>query len=156
MSPKDITEGIGDILDTPYAVDFDKLNSVSTVVMNVIGFILGFAAIFIVVFITLMTTLDILYLTVPMFRSFVHEKNWDGSNDTKRFRLISSDARVSVEEMAIDSGKPPIVTYCKKRIKTYLICAIIFTIITVYQNDIMQLVRSVVLKVLEGTGLFGP
>ena len=153
MSPGDIAQGVGGILSTPYAVDFDKLNSIGIVVENIFGVILGFAAVFIIVFMTVLTTLDVLYLTIPLFREYIQRKNWDGSSDTKQFKLISSDARHAVEEMSIGEGKPPIAMYCWKRLKTYVLCTVIFLIITVYQDQLIQGVRAIVLKALAGAGI---
>lgn len=153
MSPGEIAEGVSGILDTPYAVDFDKINSIGLVVSNISGAVLGFAAVFIVVFMTVMTTLDVLYLTIPIFRSLVREKNLDGSGGVKKFRLVSHDARLAVEQMAIEEGKVPIANYCLRRLKTYLICVAVFTIITVYQDQLVLGIRALVIKALEGTGI---
>lgn len=157
MSPGEIAEGIGDVLGTPYAVDWDTINSISIVVANVLGAILGFAAVFIAIFMTVITTLDILYLTIPVFRSYIQEKQWDGSNDTKKFRLISSSARIAVEESSLREGRMPITIYLCKRLKIYVICSVIFVLITVYQQPLTSLIRSIVVKAVSSiTGVVSP
>lgn len=150
MSPGDIAKGVGDILDTPYAVDFDWINTASNVIDHVFSIIFGFAALFIVVFMTVITTLDVVYITIPLVREKIREKGWDGSNDTKRFRLISSDARVAYEECAIEAGKMPIMIYLKKRFKTYVLCTIILVIILGFSQTMIAGIRGIVIKILRG------
>lgn len=149
MSPSEIMNGIDNILNTPYSVDFNEIYSKADLISNVLSTVLGIAAVILSVFVTTITIIDICYLTIPILRENVHKRGWDGSADTKTFRLISGDARIAYEEWTLKDKDTPIIRYVKRRIWTLLVCGAIMAIIVGYSDTLMNAVRNIVIMVLS-------
>lgn len=76
--------------------------------------------------IILVTAIDVMYLTIPIFRNFVSDKNLHARG---RFRIVSYDAEKALDMAAMNESASPLKYYMKMRIKVHITVAILLCII---------------------------
>lgn len=106
------------------------------------------ALILVIMFIT--TGLDILYMTTPIFQSAI-DKLLDGHR-FGGFRVLSKSAVVSLERSQ-ETGEHPLLLYVKKRVKDYIIAAIVVYLLIVGPQPIIDILWNVVSPILKTIGL---
>lgn len=155
MGTKEVREGIVDISNHAYSVDFVMLNNVIQTIADVIGLILGIIAFAIVMLMTLITAIDVCYITIPMFREQARIKNWDGGNKYG-LSAISKDAYNSVVEAFTEgpsSNAYILKKYLGKRIISYAIAiGVLFIVVggMDYIRDIVEnIVRAIVMVIIR-------
>lgn len=122
----------------------------TSTITNVVAFILGLLAWFLAAFLTIVTAMDVLFLTYPIFQDYMIRK-WDHKK-MNGIRLVSEDARLSLEE-SHSSGEHPLVLYLKKRIKTYLFAATLLVIIITGGDDLRMFIVDMLLRLLGALGI---
>lgn len=130
--------------------DYEMLYGFTSTITNVVAFILGLLAWFLAAFLTIVTAMDVLFLTYPIFQDYMIRKF-----DHKKMngiRLVSEDARLSLEE-SHSSGEHPLVLYLKKRIKTYLFAATLLVIIITGGDDLRMFIVDMLLRLLGALGI---
>lgn len=151
MNPSDIVDGIRDYTGNGYGVQLDTLIIAQSMIYDIVGFILGLIAFFIVVGMALITTLDVAYITIPMFQDKVRDERWDGSKGHGKVRFISNDARLAVEQASMMStGKSALWIYIKKRIIAYMICAVVLFICLRGSSTLVPIIANIILDLLKG------
>lgn len=148
MNISEVTDGIREYTGNGSGVHMDTLLIAQNVIFDVVGFLLGMLVFFMAVGMVLVTSLDIMYITIPVMQDRVKDLRWDGSRKGKP-RIISKDAGFAVEQSTI-SGTPALGIYLKKRIKTYCIAAVVMYICIGGSNMIVPLISKVVLQILKG------
>lgn len=151
MNPADIVDGVRKYTGNGYGIQLDTLIIAQGVIYDVVGFLLGLIAFVIVIGMALITTLDVCYLTIPMFQDKVRDERWDGSKGHRKIRFISNDARLAVEKAATgQTGRSALTVYIKKRIISYCIAAMVLYICLAGSNTIVPAISNVVLTFLKG------
>ena len=130
--------------------DYEMLYGITVMITNVAAFILGLLAWFLAAFLTIVTAMDVLFLTYPIFQDYMIRK-WDHKK-MDGIRLVSEDARLSLEE-SHSSGEHPLVLYLKKRIKTYLFAATLLVIIITGGDDLRMFIVDMLLRLFEALGI---
>lgn len=130
--------------------DYEMLYGFTSTITNVVAFILGLLAWFLAAFLTIVTAMDVLFLTYPIFQDYMIRK-WDHKK-MNGIRLVSEDARLSLEE-SHSSGEHPLVLYLKKRIKTYLFAATLLVIIITGGDDLRMFIVDMLLRLLGALGI---
>ncbi len=130
--------------------DYEMLYGFTSTITNVVAFILGLLAWFLATFLTIVTAMDVLFLTYPIFQDYMIRK-WDHKK-MNGIRLVSEDARLSLEE-SHSSGEHPLVLYLKKRIKTYLFAATLLVIIITGGDDLRMFIVDMLLRLLGALGI---
>ena len=139
--------------DIPYDVDFGSIRSVIVMVENIMGAVLGVGAVFVIIVLFLITVLDICYMMIPPLQFVMRDKNWDGSADEgRKFRLISKDALAAVRESSAGE-KSSLWIYLRKRLRTYIIAAIIIFLIIAGSDIIVGIVFHFVGKLIDGVNI---
>ena len=135
--------------DIPYEVDFETVRMVQKITGDIVGTMLGIAAGFIVIGLFIITVLDICYMMIPPLQEVIRGKGWDGAVDNgSKFRLVSKDAIHSVREAYV-SGRSALLYYLGKRLKTYVIAAIILFVIVSGSKIIVDLSVKLVSGLLK-------
>ena len=117
--------------------DTERASVMLSGLQPLLSLLVGILAILVVLGMTLYTALDIVYITMPMFRNRVEEMKQTGNSvmtkETKtgevKLRWISDEAQYAVMTSTIDSGKNPLTTYLTKRIWAYIMVAIVIYIL---------------------------
>lgn len=130
--------------------DYEMLYGFTSTITNVVAFILGLLAWFLAAFLTIVTAMDVLFLTYPIFQDYMIRK-WDHKK-MNGIRLVSEDARLSLEE-SHSSGEHPLVLYLKKRIKTYLFAATLLVIIITGGDDLRMFIVDMLLRLFGALGI---
>lgn len=130
--------------------DYEMLYGFTSTITDVVAFILGLLAWFLAAFLTIVTAMDVLFLTYPIFQDYMIRK-WDHKK-MNGIRLVSEDARLSLEE-SHSSGEHPLVLYLKKRIKTYLFAATLLVIIITGGDDLRMFIVDTLLRLFEALGI---
>lgn len=130
--------------------DYEMLYGFTSTITNIVAFILGLLAWFLAAFLTIVTAMDVLFLTYPIFQDYMIRK-WDHKK-MNGIRLVSEDARLSLEE-SHSSGEHPLVLYLKKRIKTYLFAATLLVIIITGGDDLRMFIVDMLLRLLGALGI---
>lgn len=130
--------------------DYEMLYGFTSTITNVVAFILGLLAWFLAAFLTIVTAMDVLFLTYPIFQDYMIRKWYH--KKMNGIRLVSEDARLSLEE-SHSSGEHPLVLYLKKRIKTYLFAATLLVIIITGGDDLRMFIVDMLLRLLGALGI---
>lgn len=130
--------------------DYEMLYGFTSTITSVVAFILGLLAWFLAAFLTIVTAMDVLFLTYPIFQDYMIRK-WDHKK-MNGIRLVSEDARLSLEE-SHSSGEHPLVLYLKKRIKTYLFAATLLVIIITGGDDLRMFIVGMLLRLFGAFGI---
>lgn len=120
-----ITE-LQNIIEASQAVDPLLLQKIVNATSSIISFVLGILVYGILVGVPLITACDIAYITIPTFRNKLIETNLGKPG---RFKIISDDAYYAMEESDLSEGKHPLRLYFRKRVKTYILIAVLITIV---------------------------
>ena len=132
--------------DIPYDIDFETLRRVQSMTGDIASLVLGIIAGYIIVVMFLITVTDICYMMIPPLQDIIRGKNWDGSVDTgSKFRLVSKDATSALRESCVGE-KNCLAIYLRKRLKTYIIAAILLYI-TIGGS---QIIVNIVISLLSG------
>lgn len=122
---------------------------------EVVAMIVGLIAYLIVLGMTLFTTLDICYITMPVFRNKADEmvqrggvmSRVDNRTGETTHRWITDDARYAVANATIESGKSPLAIYLGKRIWAYILLAIVLFILL---TGNIQLIVNIAINFISG------
>lgn len=136
-----------------YEVDLDTIEEIETIIANWSSIILGLVALGIAMFIVFVTAMDIMYITIPALREYTRKHNLDGSEEDRRFKLVSPDAVRATNEFACGATDNAIKTYLGMRIKTYIIDFVIIGLIVGGSGHITRIIVSladVIMKVIMG------
>ncbi len=149
MNPSEIKQGLQEHLDTIYNVDLSSIYETEMMVQNIASIVFGTIANLLIIFMGLVTALDIAYITLPLFREVVARTKWDGSKH-KYLRLVSKDAISAIEQAnTIETGRGILGIYLLKRLKTYLICAFVLTILIGGSGILKNLVSKIVISIIQ-------
>ena len=124
---------VSDMLDNiNVKPDMDTASQALSGFGGVISVAVGVIIAIITLLTVLITTCDICYITLPVFRETQDTagKNGSGFNAIVN-RLISNEARYCVKECSVDSGKNPLGMYLGKRVFAYILLALaLFILLT--------------------------
>lgn len=151
MNPSEIKDYILDWLNTDYKPDLRIINDSIYIIDKVAGLILGIIAYILGFFLPLITVMDILYIIIPPLRVSLNKLNskWEWK-ERKYIRPVSKDAVLAVEEANTSKpGKSPLGIYLIKRLKTYIICAIVLGVLLGGMDDIRRIIVNIVVPVIE-------
>lgn len=122
-----------------------------------LGWVIGLAAYLAIMSMGLFTACDILYMTVPLFRSKVTEKAQTGNGplaartDSKTGEskppLVTDDAIYAVSVCTIENGKTPFLVYLKRRMVAWVLCAIVIYMLL---TGNMAMIVDIALNLVEG------
>jgi len=121
-----------------------------------VNLIVGIIAYLIILGMTFFTALDIIYITMPVFRNKAEEMRQAGSgilvrHDNKtgetKLRWVTDEAVYAVQACSVDSGKNPLGMYLQKRIWAYILVAIVIFILL---TGNVQLFVNIALNLVEG------
>lgn len=154
MNPSEVVESISEYTHNGQHANMDVVITAEGIIYDVFGFVAGIIVIVISFGMFLITALDLAYITLPTFRSIAREKRWDGSRgtseDSGKYRIISSDARLAVEQAAIsNTGQSAIKLYLRRRVKAFVIVAIMIYVSIAGSNILMPTMIYVVRGVLD-------
>lgn len=135
--------------------------SQATVMMSgitpIISLFVGIIAWVIVIFLPIMSGLDILYLTVPLFREKADEikSSNQGANNAMvktrngetKVRWISDEAQYAVKFASYEDGKSPLSIYLKKRAWAYILIAIV---LFMFLTGNIQILTQIAVKAVSG------
>lgn len=136
-----------------YDVDLDTIEEIETIIARWSSIILGLLALGIAVFIVAITAMDIMYITIPALREYTKKHNLDGSEEDRRFKLVSPDAVRAINEFTCGMTDNALKTYLFMRVKTYIIDFVIIGLIVGGSGHITRIivaVADVVMKVIMG------
>jgi len=122
---------------------------------EVVGMIVGLLAYAIVLGMTLFTTLDVCYITMPVFKNKADEmvqrggvmSRVDSRTGESTHRWITDDARYAVANATIENGKSPLAIYLGKRIWAYVMLAIVLFILL---TGNIQLIVNIAINFISG------
>lgn len=124
-----IIEGIEKYANEPSTTNVLQLKTAVDLVTYIVNLVLGIIVWGLVVLFTLVTVMDLLYLTIPFFRSSVQKTGLAGREKKTGLRLVSHDADKAIERAALKESVSPLVEYLKIRIKTYVFVACMLTVL---------------------------
>lgn len=119
-------------------------------IINIVGWLFGIIVLMIVVYVSLVTSIDIVYITVPIFRGRL-KKMYDGRT-LGGLKFISADVIESVDE-SYTSGQSPLLIYLKKRIVTYIFMAITLAILMTGGDGILDFVSNIVYRLMRAANI---
>ncbi len=153
MNPTDVANGIREYT-TASDIDIADMKEIQNIIYDVSGYILGLIVTVLCLGITVITALDICYITMPSFQEKVRNHNWD-SGSTGKLRLVSNDARISVNKANTSStGTSALKIYITSRIKTYMILAIVIYLSLGGIYGIIPLVVKIVRAIMSAFYVF--
>lgn len=114
------------------------------------GLAMGLLVAIILLYMFVITGLDILYMTTPIFQSTM-DKMLNGKR-LGGFRLLSKSALLSLEQSG-QTGEHPLLLYVKKRLKDYIIAAIVVYLLIVGPKPIIDILWNIVSPILRAVGL---
>ena len=123
--------------------DFDVSADTKGAVDILMGFqplirlVIGLAAVAVSVGMTLFTSLDLLYINMPVFRNATEEMKQSGKgimvgqdkNGDAKLKWVTQDAQFAVTKATMESGKNPNLIYLGKRIISFVLVAIVIYIL---------------------------
>ena len=134
-----------------YNIDILSIYNTAEVIGDTTGLILGIIAYSIAIFMTLITTLDVAYITIPIFRTAMKSFRWDGSNE-RGLSAVSKDAVSAVEESyTLCLDKSALSIYLGKRLISYLIAVFVLFLILGGMGYIQDIVETIVRALLLAT-----
>ncbi len=122
---------------------------------KVVGMLVGLLAYLIVLGMVLFTSLDICYITMPVFKNKADEMVQRGGIMTKKdnktgevkHRWVTDDAQYAVAHATIENGKSPLTIYLGKRIWAYIMLAIVLFILL---TGNIQLIVNIAINFISG------
>lgn len=154
MNPGEVIEGIGEYAYNGQHANMDIVIVAENIIYDVFGYIAGIIVIIISFGMLFITVLDLAYIALPTFRSLAREKRWDRSKGTSedggKYRLISSDARLAVEEAAIGrTGYSALELYLRKRVKAFILVAVMIYVSIAGSHILIPTMVRIVRGVLD-------
>ncbi len=125
-------------------------------IQPLVSLVVGLLAYAVVIGMSLFTALDIVYITMPVFRNKVEEMKQSGNgimvkSDRKtgeaKLRWVTDEAQHAVMMCGIDTGKNPLGMYFKKRIFAYVLVAIVIYILL---TGNIQLIVNIAINFVSG------
>ena len=148
--------------DIPYDIDFGVLSPLVDALVGFGTMAFSVLSVILVVYMALVTTFDILYITFPMIQSIASKRNLDGSLDISglKFRVISRDAYNAVQEKYSIEGsgkglyKSALLIYLRKRLRTYLVLAVVLVIMFNGFNVIVLIISKLLTPLFKAFKIF--
>jgi hypothetical protein len=148
--------------DIPYDIDFGVLSPLVDALVGFGTMAFSVLSVILVVYMALVTTFDIMYITFPMIQSMASKRNLDGSLDISglKFRVISRDAYNAVQEKYSIEGsgrglyKSALLIYLRKRLKTYLVLAVVLVIMFNGFNVIVLIISKLLTPLFKAFKIF--
>lgn len=126
MGIDDILKDVDKVLLWANDVDPLLLRQMYTWIEKILSLTLGILIVMICLGIPLITALDIAYMSLPIFRNKFTNLNLKQSG---KIRFISNDAIQSLEESFMREDGNALSIYLRKRLGTYIIVAIVLTVV---------------------------
>lgn len=148
--------------DIPYDIDFGVLSPLVDALVGFGTMAFSVLSVILVVYMALVTTFDIMYITFPMIQSMASKRNLDGSLDISslKFRVISRDAYNAVQEKYSIEGsgrglyKSALLIYLRKRLKTYLVLAVVLVIMFNGFNVLVLIISKLLTPLFKAFKIF--
>jgi hypothetical protein len=148
--------------DIPYDIDFGVLSPLVDALVGFGTMAFSVLSVILVVYMALVTTFDIMYITFPMIQSMASKRNLDGSLDISglKFRVISRDAYNAVQEKYSIEGsgrglyKSALLIYLRKRLKTYLVLAVVLVVMFNGFNVIVLIISKLLTPLFKAFKIF--
>lgn len=148
--------------DIPYDIDFGVLSPLVDALVGFGTMAFSVLSVILVVYMALVTTFDIMYITFPMIQSMASKRNLDGSLDISglKFRVISRDAYNAVQEKYSIEGsgrglyKSALLIYLRKRLKTYLVLAVILVVMFNGFNVLVLIISKLLTPLFKAFKIF--
>lgn len=148
--------------DIPYDIDFGVLSPLVDALVGFGTMAFSVLSVILVVYMALVTTFDIMYITFPMIQSMTSKRNLDGSLDISglKFRVISRDAYNAVQEKYSIEGsgrglyKSALLIYLRKRLKTYLVLAVVLVIMFNGFNVLVLIISKLLTPLFKAFKIF--
>ena len=148
--------------DIPYDIDFGVLSPLVDALVGFGTMAFSVLSVILVVYMALVTTFDIVYITFPMIQSMASKRNLDGSLDISglKFRVISRDAYNAVQEKYSIEGsgrglyKSALLIYLRKRLKTYLVLAVVLVIMFNGFNVLVLIISKLLTPLFKAFKIF--
>ena len=148
--------------DIPYDIDFGVLSPLVDALVGFGTMAFSVLSVILVIYMALVTTFDIMYITFPMIQSMASKRNLDGSLDISglKFRVISRDAYNAVQEKYSIEGsgrglyKSALLIYLRKRLKTYLVLAVVLVIMFNGFNVIVLIISKLLTPLFKAFKIF--
>lgn len=148
--------------DIPYDIDFGVLSPLVDALVGFGTMAFSVLSVILVVYMALVTTFDIMYITFPMIQSMASKRNLDGSLDISglKFRVISRDAYNAVQEKYSIEGsgrglyKSALLIYLRKRLKTYLVLAVVLVIMFNGFNILVLIISKLLTPLFKAFKIF--
>jgi len=121
-------------------------------VAGLANLILTYGVVIIIVGLSIMTALDIFYMTIPIYQSWLSRKGLDGSRNTKGIYLVSRAAVDSMQE-ATAMGSSIMMVYLKHRTKTYILSAIIILVLSLGSGFVIDLISAMLKGLRDKFGI---
>ena len=122
---------------------------------------IGVVTYFVLIFFGFVTSLDIAFITIPIFRGFCNEKGEFGglsgttSDGTMKMRFISDEAVYAVRNAEVGSGKNALVAYTQKRAYGVIMLGIVITLLlTGNLGIIMKIGVKLASGIISGIQIF--
>lgn len=120
-----------------------------------ISLIVGILAYLVVLGMTLFTAMDILYITMPVFRNKVEDMKQSGNSAMVKYnkdgeaklRWVSDEAQYAVITCTVDSGRNPLAVYLQKRVWAYIMVAIVIYILL---TGNIQMIVNIAINFVSG------
>lgn len=141
--------------------DTDRAQELLGGVHPIIELFCGVIVYAIVLGLPVFTSLDILYITYPVFRNTIQESASKGGMMAKTrkdgstgIRWVSDEAQFAVENANLGEGRTALGIYSKKRFMVYIICTVMLFVfltgnIQIFTNLAVQIVSGII-SVIQG------
>lgn len=125
-------------------------------IQQLVGVVVGILAYAVVIGMSLFTGCDIVYITMPVFRSWADTKGATGgavtsttNKDTgeSKFRFVTDEAMYAVSQATVENGKNALGIYFKKRCVGWILTAIVLYVLLTGQ---ITLLTDVILQFISG------
>jgi hypothetical protein len=138
-------------INAEYYVNIVTLSEIEFNIENIVGVVLGIAVYSMTIILSVITAFDIGYITMPILRDLIDQYRFDGTKKNI-LRFVSRDAVSSVEEATVSiDGRSALSIYLYKRIKTYIISAVLIIVFVGEFDAIRNLISLVVKAIVLGS-----
>ena len=151
-STDSIINGIREYTNSTYNPDFEVLRTGLFVAEDIAQMLLGFMLVIMYSLLAVLTTIDICYLTLPVFQDYVNKKGWD-SVDKHNHSIISRNARDALREAnTVETGHSALGLYIKKRYFSILILVLLSLMIFTNYGLILSILKNIMLTIISSVG----
>lgn len=138
-------------INAEYYVNIVTLSEIEFNIENIVGVVLGIAVYSMTIILSVVTAFDVGYITMPILRDLIDQYRFDGTKKNI-LRFVSRDAVSSVEEATVSiDGRSALSIYLYKRIKTYIISAVLIIVFVGEFDAIRNLISLVVKAIVLGS-----